>query len=141
MKELDGGRLRLFQHIESSVAKAGYDFKIVDQRVSQQAEFIDIERMAIPKEAGSLNPLYLLTDAQAQEYLDQRTSFRGWSLTFYLSRVTGSEPKMRTGWLSYCCRPTWRPWSRRTVFLKYPCLLYTSPSPRDQRGSRMPSSA
>ena len=25
--------------------------------------------------------------------------------------------------------------------LVYPCLLYTSPSPRDQRGSRMPSSA
>ena len=23
----------------------------------------------------------------------------------------------------------------------HPCLLYTSPSPRDQRGSRMPSSA
>ena len=23
----------------------------------------------------------------------------------------------------------------------FPCLLYTSPSPRDQRGSRMPSSA
>ena len=27
-------------------------------------------------------------------------------------------------------------------FMKYiPCLLYTSPSPRDQSGSRMPSSA
>ena len=25
--------------------------------------------------------------------------------------------------------------------LRYRCLLYTSPSPRDQRGSRMPSSA
>ena len=25
--------------------------------------------------------------------------------------------------------------------LHYICLLYTSPSPRDQRGSRMPSSA
>ena len=25
--------------------------------------------------------------------------------------------------------------------LYHPCLLYTSPSPRDQRGSRMPSSA
>ena len=24
---------------------------------------------------------------------------------------------------------------------RIPCLLYTSPSPRDQRGSRMPSSA
>ena len=30
----------------------------------------------------------------------------------------------------------------RIVFLVGPtCLLYTSPSPRDQRGSRMPSSA
>ena len=27
------------------------------------------------------------------------------------------------------------------VDLKSACLLYTSPSPRDQRGSRMPSSA
>ena len=27
------------------------------------------------------------------------------------------------------------------LYLGYPCLLYTSPSPRDQRGSRMPSSA
>ena len=27
------------------------------------------------------------------------------------------------------------------VFVHYRCLLYTSPSPRDQRGSRMPSSA
>ena len=26
-------------------------------------------------------------------------------------------------------------------FLSLTCLLYTSPSPRDQRGSRMPSSA
>ena len=29
----------------------------------------------------------------------------------------------------------------REVDLLQPCLLYTSPSPRDQRGSRMPSSA
>ena len=27
------------------------------------------------------------------------------------------------------------------LVLEIPCLLYTSPSPRDQRGSRMPSSA
>ena len=31
----------------------------------------------------------------------------------------------------------WRQWFGGT----YICLLYTSPSPRDQRGSRMPSSA
>ena len=29
----------------------------------------------------------------------------------------------------------------KTIARKYGCLLYTSPSPRDQRGSRMPSSA
>ena len=28
-----------------------------------------------------------------------------------------------------------------TIALSFLCLLYTSPSPRDQRGSRMPSSA
>ena len=29
----------------------------------------------------------------------------------------------------------------KATALLAPCLLYTSPSPRDQRGSRMPSSA
>ena len=36
-------------------------------------------------------------------------------------------------------------WSKETILNRYlesiSCLLYTSPSPRDQRGSRMPSSA
>ena len=31
--------------------------------------------------------------------------------------------------------------SEYALFPYYTCLLYTSPSPRDQRGSRMPSSA
>ena len=31
--------------------------------------------------------------------------------------------------------------SNREMLTILPCLLYTSPSPRDQRGSRMPSSA
>ena len=31
--------------------------------------------------------------------------------------------------------------SALTTLLSMSCLLYTSPSPRDQRGSRMPSSA
>ena len=29
----------------------------------------------------------------------------------------------------------------KSVWQAFTCLLYTSPSPRDQRGSRMPSSA
>jgi len=31
--------------------------------------------------------------------------------------------------------------SQHEIDMRYTCLLYTSPSPRDQRGSRMPSSA
>ena len=33
----------------------------------------------------------------------------------------------------------WPKWEKN--FLNISCLLYTSPSPRDQSGSRMPSSA
>ena len=36
-----------------------------------------------------------------------------------------------------CCTPTWNTGSES----KRSCLLYTSPSPRDISGSRMPSSA
>ena len=32
-------------------------------------------------------------------------------------------------------------WSQYAIKAAKSCLLYTSPSPRDQRGSRMPSSA
>ena len=40
--------------------------------------------------------------------------------------------------------PYWERWMNRlpdVAALANACLLYTSPSPRDQRGSRMPSSA
>ena len=37
-------------------------------------------------------------------------------------------------------KPSQAEFDRQPVFLGS-CLLYTSPSPRDQRGSRMPSSA
>ena len=36
---------------------------------------------------------------------------------------------------------TWLVGQYRYALEEYSCLLYTSPSPRDQRGSRMPSSA
>ena len=39
----------------------------------------------------------------------------------------------------YSLAPIFTPWPHTYNF--YPCLLYTSPSPRDQLSSRMPSSA
>ena len=38
-------------------------------------------------------------------------------------------------------QPLLRPGESHDYVSGCPCLLYTSPSPRDQRGSRMPSSA
>ena len=32
-------------------------------------------------------------------------------------------------------------WSMQKIYIDRPCLLYTSPSPRDRQKSRMPSSA
>ena len=45
-----------------------------------------------------------------------------------IARLTGGQAK-----------PEFAPGD--TVIVSVNCLLYTSPSPRDQRGSRMPSSA
>ena len=49
------------------------------------------------------------------------------------------------GWAWYIDDDTWAAggWPRGTNNMGElkACLLYTSPSPRDQRGSRMPSSA
>ena len=43
--------------------------------------------------------------------------------------------------LSYCARALIDEGQSAFWVVDYTCLLYTSPSPRDQRGSRMPSSA
>ena len=52
----------------------------------------------------------------------------------YLPAVTGYYQTGDGELLSF-------PFNSSSVILYYNCLLYTSPSPRDQRGSRMPSSA
>ena len=51
----------------------------------------------------------------------------------------------RSPW-SYLATPRLREWQERYLLkvnlrVVYPCLLYTSPSPRDVEESRMPSSA
>ena len=54
---------------------------------------------------------------------------------------------LKLGWYGHSAKDTLNP-NRLTTSLDFQrayqtmgCLLYTSPSPRDQRGSRMPSSA
>ena len=49
--------------------------------------------------------------------------------------------RMATGAMEEVGEITTMDWLESIIKLLYSCLLYTSPSPRDQRGSHMPSSA
>ena len=64
-------------------------------------------------------------------------SLRAVSNNYYLNNIGLFEYDLQ-------CSPKTPIWDMQR-FLRWglvlPCLLYTSPSPRDQRGSRMPSSA
>ena len=53
--------------------------------------------------------------------------------------LTGNGPSKKDGGWAFCSGGDQR--VRGKNGYQYSCLLYTSPSPRDQRGSRMPSSA
>ena len=80
----------------------------------------------------------VIVDSNRVEELDfesrHKRQLRG---NVYLARVTRVEPSLQAAFIEYG--------GNRHGFLAFseihPCLLYTSPSPRDQRGSRMPSSA
>ena len=84
-----------------------------------------------------------MTELEVVLAVARRNSFRGaaqelgMSTTAVSSAVAGLETRLRVRLFNR---------STRSVALtdagqRYVCLLYTSPSPRDQRGSRMPSSA
>ena len=56
--------------------------------------------------------------------------------------LTDAELRFRQRYVDLIVNPKVREtFAARAAVLRYICLLYTSPSPRDQRGSRMPSSA
>ena len=94
-----------------------------------------------------------------QIYSEWREVGEGWELEVQfdagyadaLTRDDPTAPAPTRDWLLERTEPEWEEMRRETeryfraYFLVtnngYPCLLYTSPSPRDKRQSRMPSSA
>ena len=59
---------------------------------------------------------------------------------FTLEDLSEEQRMMRDSTKEFVDRELWAHWEKFEN-KDYACLLYTSPSPRDQRGSRMPSSA
>ena len=57
-------------------------------------------------------------------------------------RIMDSDDQEKERGITILAKNTAISWNdHRINIVDTPCLLYTSPSPRDQRGSRMPSSA
>ena len=71
-------------------------------------------------------------------------SFNDWFKMFFLAIITHPILDAQTTWGTQLFWPfEWRV-AIENIFIidpLYTCLLYTSPSPRDKRQSRMPSSA
>ena len=61
--------------------------------------------------------------------------------SYLLESVQGGEKWGRYSIIGLPARTVLRVHGHQVVITTDGCLLYTSPSPRDQRGSRMPSSA
>ena len=103
----------------------------------------------------TFKPLVFDNQTLAQHYLDIWQMLQGWPDSFYtmLSQYI-DQPMSQQGvaGINKHFRDLYERLHRqrhnagiariKTAFDQYiNCLLYTSPSPRDQRGSRMPSSA
>ena len=80
------------------------------------------------------------------EQADLEASDGTGSVTFRASVGSGGQPsvqgtlQMTSMSMQSLLPPSFAEWIQGSISGKG-CLLYTSPSPRDQRGSRMPSSA
>ena len=79
------------------------------------------------------------TNREAVLALADGTIFRG--LAIGASGLSVGEVVFNTALTGYQEILTDPSYARQIVTLTYPCLLYTSPSPRDVEESRMPSSA
>ena len=117
--------------------------------VIQQQEFsqtVKIALLSVAKELETLNgrnslPIKgLISQESSNTYLvNINDEINANTLEFYLQKELESRAvNADFEYGIFDCESREMVYGRR---INYSCLLYTSPSPRDQRGSRMPSSA
>ena len=100
------------------------DGKRLDGRSLEQTRELSIDVGVIPKAEGSARARLGDTEVVAGVKVQPERPFPD----------TGDQGML-------ICTAEILPIAHPTAETGPPCLLYTSPSPRDQRGSRMPSSA
>ena len=76
-----------------------------------------------------------------ENYRKARESERELKSTFNLGNAVYKQERFEEAVDHYTSAAQLAPDNTKRSDAYYNCLLYTSPSPRDQRGSRMPSSA
>ena len=104
-----------------------------------------VDGISLPEESGTL---FALGRQHPVPYISGGTSYDGSIFPMsgtteedVLGMTAGRADRMRALWAADFEVSHELGISRFFGDLRYVCLLYTSPSPRDQRGSRMPSSA
>ena len=152
---------QLFAIIGHDLRKPALAFRGISKKVNyliQQEDFETLNKfgVSLEKSAFSLNSLL---DNLLNWALQQRNVFPHNPVPIDIKKVTQSEYQMfsqianeKGVELKFDIEDATNVFSDPNAFvtivrnlidnaIKYTCLLYTSPSPRDQRGSRMPSSA
>ena len=106
------------------------NIKDIDQKSNYFFEKVDIMDLEAIRSVFKKHSITGVIHLAAESHVDRSITD---PLVFVKTNVIG------TGNLLQVAKENWKDnWEGK---LFYHCLLYTSPSPRDQRGSRMPSSA
>ena len=84
------------------------------------------------------NAVYKLLSSLSDDDYEEKTQFKGWNFNNVIGHLHvwnyAADLSLQDG-------DDWKNFANSALEMLGNCLLYTSPSPRDQSGSRMPSSA
>ena len=116
-----------------------YLFNQQIQDLSRQLAKNDQVTQKIQMDLQDLNEQKIQTANSQNKQLPQNNPNQGTSLN--LATPIGKKQITKATAVFNNTNTTFKSFKSKFVSPSSPCLLYTSPSPRDQRGSRMPSSA
>ena len=143
-KKLEGIRKELKRvaaerrELEGQRGQASRQMRAADEQVGTSSRELAETRSALKKEEAALAQLQARRDSMQQQLSGERAAL---SQLVRAAYMTGANAPLKV----LLSQDTVAEANRALVYHRYVqadvCLLYTSPSPRDKRQSRMPSSA